>query len=96
MIDLHHVKKRDLHSSFSYTTVSTALPTLLCLSDGSLSRLIRHLRTRISIASKASLPICPLLFRMSSSHCFMDAVTASLICARREGKEDMRCWNNGV
>ena len=85
-----------IHSVFSYVMVSTALPTRLDFNIGSLSRRLRHRRVRISIASSASWPICALTFRMSSNHCFMDAVTASLICPRSEGNEDSRCWNSGV
>lgn len=85
-----------LHSVFSCVTSSTAFPTLLCLVIGSLSLLDLQRRVRVSIASIASFPTWPLTFRMSHSHCFCDAVTASLICVRNDGREETKCWNNGV
>lgn len=85
-----------LHSTFSCVTSSTAFPTLLCLVMGSLSLLDLQRRVRESIASIASFPTWPLTFRMSHSHCFCDAVTASLICVRNDGREETKCWNNGV
>jgi hypothetical protein len=67
------------HSVLSYVTSSTALPTLLNLSNGSFSRLLRQRRVRSSIDSTARRPTSVLTFLISNNHCFMEAVTASLI-----------------
>lgn len=85
-----------LHSIFSYVTTSTALPTRLDFNDGSFSRLLLHLRVLVSMASRANCPTCALIFLMSSSHCFTDAFTASLIWPRSDGSDDSTCWNKGV
>lgn len=84
------------HSVFSYVTISTALPTRLRRSIGSLSLLARHLLVRASMDSRASFPTCALIFRISRSHCLFEAVTASFICPLTDGSEDRRCWKKGV
>ena len=92
----HSQINKGSHSVFSYVTSSTALPTRFEWRRGSFSRRTRHRRVRASIASKASRPTSVLIFLISRSHCFIEAVTASLIWHRREGNEDRRCWKNGV
>ena len=85
-----------LHSFFSYVTNSTALPTRLIRSKGSLSRLALQNLVLFSMLSMASWPTSVLTVRISSNHCFIDAVTASLICTRKDGNDDERCWKKGV
>ena len=44
----------------------------------------------------ADIPTVAVTFLISSSHCFMEAVTAFCTWTRSEGKEDNICWYNGV
>lgn len=86
----HRVTRCHSHSTRSLLTSSRAAPTLASLTEPSFSLLALHFLILPAICSRASFPTFAPLSRTSKSHDFVDAVTASLMDSRREGRDERR------